>query len=198
MRSFARREFVLMLLRRMDDYQPELVEAAYTGLGAARTDYLAAHHRWQQLLRSRRSPRGLELYRATIGPPDTERPVPYGDLTLTACAWTLPGPWPDLRWEATIGTDGFVLHAWLVRADPAAAPGLAAPDRVAPWSAVVDDVTGAFPGARQLDPEVPGRWVVRADSGGTPYDLVFVHGLYQVGHPAGASTPRRSPRRGAA
>ncbi|MDI1465911.1 hypothetical protein QEZ54_33550 [Catellatospora sp. KI3] len=191
MRGFARREFVFMLLRRMDDYQPELVEVAYTGLGAARADYLAAHHRWQQLLRSRRSPRGLDLYQAVIGPPDAERPVPFGDLTLTAYTWRLPGPWPDLRWEATTGTDGVVLHAWLVRAEPSSAPPPRAPDQVAPWSAVVDDVLGAYPGARQLDPEVASRWVVRTGSGAGAYDLVFVHGLYQVGHPAGASTPPR-------
>jgi hypothetical protein len=49
MRGFARREFQLMLLRRMADFQPELVARAYAKAGATRADYLAAHNRWQSL-----------------------------------------------------------------------------------------------------------------------------------------------------
>src|SRR5215470_8676188 len=51
----------LMLLRRMADYQPDLVAWAIAELGATPAQYRAAHNRWQSLLRARRAPSGLTL-----------------------------------------------------------------------------------------------------------------------------------------
>jgi hypothetical protein len=97
--GFARYEFQLMLLRRMADFQPELVAAACEELGASRARYLAAHTRWQRMLRSARGPRGIGLYRAVLGPEDDERTRRWGDSTLSVHTWRLsagarpePGP----------------------------------------------------------------------------------------------------------
>ena len=46
MRGLARREFCLVLLRRMADLRPDLVEAL-PQLGASRGEAHAAHTRWQ-------------------------------------------------------------------------------------------------------------------------------------------------------
>ena len=104
-----------MLLRRMADFQPELVAAACERVGASRAVYLAAHNRWQNLLRSRRAPRGLALYRAVLGPAETERPRGWGDVTVTAHAWPLPGLWPWLRWEVLAGDGGAVANDLLMQ-----------------------------------------------------------------------------------
>jgi hypothetical protein len=173
--GFARREFALMLLRRMADFQPELVIEAYGELEATHSRYMAAHNRWQSLLRSRRAPRGLALYRAVLGPPDGTEPRRVGDVTVTACAWRLPGLWPDLCWEAVVGHDDVVLHGWLVRARGEAVPAMPDPARLAPWSCVVGDVLHRFPDAIQVDPEVYSQWLVRLGS----HELWFVHGLLQ-------------------
>ncbi|WP_147433153.1 hypothetical protein [Catellatospora citrea] len=180
MKGFARREFQLMLLRRMSDYQPQLVQAACAELSATHTQYMQAHHRWQTMLRSRSAPKGLSLYEAALGPADERQPVPYGDAVLTAHRWRLAGLWPQLRWEALVGTDDIVLHGWLVRAPDTAVPELGPVQGLAPWSCVVDDVLARYPAARQRDPQVPARWAVDipADSGGM-YQLTFVHGLLQ-------------------
>jgi hypothetical protein len=175
-RGFARREFQLMLLRRMADFQPELVTAAYEQLGADRAEFMAAHNRWQTMLRSRRAPAGLSLYRACLGPPDTERPVEWGDVTLTACAWRLAGVWPDLRWEAMIGAGGVAIDASLVRAPDSPVPELGPPADLAPWSCVVGDVLGRYPSAEHVDGDVPSRWLVVVDG----VRLWFVYGLLQA------------------
>jgi hypothetical protein len=179
MRGFARREFQLMLLRRMADFQPELVARAYAELRATRADFLAAHNRWQSLLRSSNAPQGLSLYEAVLGPPDAEREEAIGDVTLTALTWPLTGGiWPDLRWELMVGFGGVILNGWLVRAPDApvpSLPGISQLDPTEPWSCVVGDVLAQYPAARQADPDVASRWFVLA--GGQR--LVFVHGLLQ-------------------
>ena len=165
-----------MLLRRMADFQPDLVEAAYTELGADRRAYMAAHNRWQTMLRSRRAPAGLDLYRAVLGPPDTERAERFGDVALTLYSWQLAGLWPDLRWEVVVGTGGVVLNGSLVRAYGSPTPELPNPPDIAPWSCVVGDVMMCFADAHQVDPEVPSQWrvFVKHDR------LTFVHGLFQL------------------
>ena len=47
---------------------------------------------------------------------------------------------------------------------------------LAPWKCVVGDAIVAFPDARQVNPEVPSRWLVHAAG----QRLVFVHGLLQL------------------
>jgi hypothetical protein len=179
--GFARREFQLMLLRRMADFQPDLVADACLDLGATRKQYLAAHTRWQSLLRAKAAPRGLDLYQAVLGPADTQRALQLGDVTLTAHSWRLAGVWPQLRWEALVGVDNAVVHAWLVRAIEAPVPALPPPSRLQPWSCVVGDVQQRFPGARQAVPETPTRWLVFVDDElGAEWRLTFVHGLLQI------------------
>jgi hypothetical protein len=174
-RGFGRREFVLMLLRRMADFQPELVEMACQRLGASHADYMAAHNRWQSMLRSRRAPAGVELYHAALGPADTQRYERIGDLTLTVRSWPL-SLFRDLRWETTATAEGEVINAWLVRAPESPTPTLPTAERLQPWSCVVHDVVAEFPNAEQQDPGVASQWHVQV--GGTR--LVFVHGLFQV------------------
>jgi hypothetical protein len=171
-RGFATREFQLMLLRRMADFQPLLVEDAYTAIGATRADYMAAHNRWQTMLHSRRAPRGLSLLKAVLGPPLSDRAVPVGDLNLTAYLWRLP-MWPDLRWEALVEDGGGVLNSWLVRPSPLTA--MPPVDRLAPWSIVVNDAVTGYEGAEQVNPDVPVQWLVRLGD----KELWFVHGLLQ-------------------
>jgi hypothetical protein len=170
-----------MLLRRMADFQPELVEAAYTELGASNAEYRAAHNRWQSMLRSRRAPEGLDLYRAVLGPPDVERAQRWGDVSLTASSWQLPGLWPQLRFETLIGVGDAVLHGWLVRSPDEPAPALPEPEHIAPWSCVVGDVQARFPDAQQADPQVPSQWLALVtDEIGREWKLIFVHGLLQI------------------
>ena len=173
MRGFARREFQLMLLRRMADFQPELVAGAFAKVGATRAEYLAAHNRWVSLLRSSSAPQGLALYEAVLGPPEAEAEHVIGDVTLTALTWPLAGLWPDLRWELMVGFGGAVLNGWLVRAPDAAVPELS---RLDPWTCVVGDVLARFPTALQADPAVPSRWIIDLNG----QCLTFVHGLLQV------------------
>jgi len=166
--GFARKEFQLMLLRRMADFQPLLVESAIAELGATRAEYMRAHNRWQFLLHSRRAPKGLALQRAALGPPETSEDRRVGDVVVTAHSWRLPGLWPELRWEVVVGEADVVLHGWLVRAS-------GAPKALAPWGCVVNDVMLEDSGAQQIDPDVPTQWLVQ--SGQTQY--WFVHGLLQ-------------------
>jgi hypothetical protein len=44
---------------------------------------------------------------------------------------------------------------------------------------VVGDVLAQVPGAREIDPDVPSRWLVEVDKGDTTWRLWFVHGLLQ-------------------
>jgi hypothetical protein len=167
-----------MLLRRMADFQPELVARAVEQLGATAADYRAAHNRWQSLLRARRAPRGLALLRAVLGPPDDQRAIEVGDVTVTSCSWGLAGLWPDLRWRALVGEADVVLDAALVR--PAEVPELPPVADLRPWSCVVGDALARLPGAREIDPDVPTRWLVEVDQNGVTWRLWFVHGLLQA------------------
>ncbi|MDG4823894.1 hypothetical protein O7635_18720 [Asanoa sp. WMMD1127] len=172
MYGFARREFTMTLLRRMADYQPELVRNAYTRLGATKADYLAAFNRWQTMLHSPRAPRGLDLLHAVLGPEDHLEAVRLGDVTATVCHWRLP-LWPDLRWQAIVGAANVVIDGTLARGPDTPTPPL--PETPAPWSCVVADTLARWPDARQVDPEVPARWLVETDR----HRLWFTHGLLQ-------------------
>ena len=107
-----------MLLRRMADFQPGLVTAALDEMGATRAHQRAAHHRWQQLLRSARFDHGIAGIRAALGPPesDAEHDTAYGPVREQR--WRLPYLWPDLRWCVLSGPGGTVLQSELVRVRP--------------------------------------------------------------------------------
>ncbi|MCV2490170.1 hypothetical protein OF117_12430 [Geodermatophilus sp. YIM 151500] len=173
MRGLARREFCLVLLRRMADVRPDLVAAALPQLSADRAEARAAHRRWQALHHAPRAPRGLALRTAVLGPPESLEDRRFGDLDVQLRRWPLP-LWPHLRWEVLSGPGGSVLHEQLCRAPgspvpPAAAGGLRA------WEHVLDDVVG-LPGAVPVDPGVPTRWEVHLPGG---VQASFVWGLLQ-------------------
>jgi hypothetical protein len=175
LRGFARYEFQLMLLRRMEDLQPDLVASALVQLGASRAEFRAAHRRWQELLRSRSYPSDVRRFEIALGPADTERTVPYGDVELLALRWSLPRLWPDLAWEVVTDGEGTVLHEWLVRASGGPAGPLDDLPTIAPWSCVVDDLAAAHPGATHVDLQLNSRWGLVIDD----QLATFVWGLFQ-------------------
>src|SRR3954467_14717413 len=127
MQGLARREFCLVLLRRMADTRPDLVTSALPQLGADRAEARAAHRRWQALHHAPRAPRGLALRTAVLGPPDEGVDRRVGDLEVQVRRWPLP-LWPHLRWEVLSGPGGAVLNEHLVRAPGSAVPPATARD----------------------------------------------------------------------
>ncbi|MGW4880509.1 hypothetical protein ACWEPI_28590 [Streptomyces sp. NPDC004262] len=152
-----RLDFQLVLLRRMADHNPDLVEDARRTLGASIADMREANKRWQAMARSPRSRSAAARYRSVLGPPGSESVRQVGDLECTAWQWPLP-LWPDLRFEVLAGPGGAVWNEWLVRAPGAAAPSLLAYDDLAPWSCTVDEAARAFAPARPLEGTAPTRW----------------------------------------
>jgi hypothetical protein len=171
-RGLARREFCLVLLRRMADTRPDLVTDALPRLGADRAGARAAHRRWQALQHAPRAPRGLAAHLAVLGPAEERDEVRIGDLPLEVHRWPLP-LWPHLRWEVLADPGGSVLAEQLVRAPgspvPPASSGLLV------WEHVVADVA-ALPGAAGVDPGVRPRWEVHLPDGTR---ALFVWGLLQ-------------------
>jgi hypothetical protein len=142
-RGLARREFCLVLLRRMADIRPDLVAEALPRLGASRKEAHAAHTRWQALQHSRRAPRGLALRTAVLGPPEELEDRRVGDLDLQVRRWPMP-LWPHLFWEVVTGPGGSVLHEHLARAPGSQVPP-AAPGALLVWEHVLDDVVALWP-----------------------------------------------------
>ena len=171
MRGLARREFCLVLLRRMADVRPDLVAEALPRLGATRAEAHAAHTRWQALHHAPRAPRGLALRTAVLGPPEELEDRRFGDLDVQVRRWPLP-LWPHLCWEVLSGPGGSVLDEHLVRAPGSPVPPARAGLRV--WEHTLDDVAG-LPGAVSTDPGVVTRWEVHLPGVRT----VFVWGLLQ-------------------
>jgi hypothetical protein len=153
-RGLARREFCLVLLRRMADVRPDLVAAALPRLGAGRAEAHEAHRRWQALQHAPRAPRGLALRTAVLGPPDEIEDRRFGDLDVEVRRWPLP-LWPHLLWEVLSGPGGAVLNEHLVRAPGSPVPP-AHPDDLRVWDHVLDEVV-ALPGAVSVDPGVVTR-----------------------------------------
>jgi hypothetical protein len=182
--AFGVDEFQLVLLRRMADFQPVLVERARSGLGFSAGAMRQVNADWQRFVRSRTAPRGVARLVAVLGPPEAVREQRTGDLRCLLHHWTLP-LWPDLRFEAVEGPGGGVWQEWLVRAPgtspPAAPAGAADP---APWQYVVTDLERLFPEVRHLPEDAPSRWVSRFavpdEQGGLRQRRArFVHGLLQ-------------------
>jgi hypothetical protein len=169
----ARREFCLVLLRRMADTRPDLVLEALPRLSADRAEAHAAHTRWQALQHSPRGPRGVGLHTAVLGPPEEVEDRRLGDLDLVVNRWPLP-LWPHLRWEVLTGPGGSVLHEQLVRAPGSPVPP-ARPADLRVWEHVVADVA-VLPGAVDVDPGVVTRWEVHLPGG---VRTQFVWGLLQ-------------------
>jgi hypothetical protein len=173
MRGLARREFCLVLLRRMADTRPDLVRDALPRLAADRAEAHAAHTRWQALQHSPRGPRGVGLRTAVLGPAEDVEDRRIGDLDLVVRRWPLP-LWPHLRWEVLAGPGGSVLHEQLVRAPDSPVPA-AGPGDLRVWEHVVADLA-VLPGAVDVDPGVVTRWEVHLPGG---VRAQFVWGLLQ-------------------
>lgn len=173
MHGLARREFCLVLLRRMADLRPDLVAEALPRLGATRAEAHAAHTRWQALQHSRRGPRGLALRTAVLGPPEELEDRRVGDLDVQVRRWPLP-LWPHLMWEVLSGPGGSVLHEHLARAPGSPVPPATA-ENLLVWQHVLDDVV-VVAGARSVDPGVVTRWEIELPGG---VRAAFVWGLLQ-------------------
>ncbi|MFD7872577.1 hypothetical protein ACFV5G_00345 [Streptomyces sp. NPDC059766] len=180
---FTAADFQLVLLRRMADHNPGLVDDARRLLGASLTDMREANKRWQAMLRSPRARSAAARYRSVLGPPESAVARRIGDLDCEARLWPLP-LWPDLRFEVLVAPDGVVWNEWLVRAPGAPGAGLRTVEDLAPWSCTVDEAARAFAPARPLQGTAPTRWglaFTAPDRDGTAHEVVaeFTWGLLQ-------------------
>ncbi|MFJ2112939.1 hypothetical protein ACIOEX_13795 [Streptomyces sp. NPDC087850] len=183
--------FQLVLLRRMADHQPCLVEDARRELGASRTDMREANRRWQAMARSPRARGALDRYRSALGAPERTTRRTIGDLECDALLWPVP-LWPDLRFEVLVAPGGAVWNEWLVRAPGAPAPRLRTAEDLRPWSCTADEVARAFPPARPLEGTAPTRLGLAftlPDDGEAVAE--FTWGLLQRWSPSPAPPPRR-------
>ncbi|MEU0003475.1 hypothetical protein ABZ079_04000 [Streptomyces sp. NPDC006314] len=176
-------DFQLVLLRRMADHNPELVEDARRRLGVSIADMRETNRRWQAMVRSPRSRSAAARYRSVLGEPEAVVPRRLGDVGCEARRWALP-LWPDLRFEVLVGPGGAVWNEWLVRAPGAPAPALATLDDLVPWSCTVDEAARAFAPARPLEGTAPTRWglaFTAPDRDGAGHEVVaeFTWGLLQ-------------------
>ncbi|MFW6690250.1 hypothetical protein [Streptomyces sp. MAR4 CNX-425] len=179
--------FQLVLLRRMQDFQPELVAEALRDLGVPRGALREANRRWQGRLRARGGPAPGAArdrdFAALLGPAESVTRRAHGDATVDVHRWRVP-LWPDLRFEATCGTGGVALTAWLVRAPDAAAPVLRTAADLAPWGCTAGEAARAFPPARPGEGSAPHRFTLAftaPDEAGEPRACTaeFAWGLLQ-------------------
>ncbi|GAA2433129.1 hypothetical protein GCM10010191_54040 [Actinomadura vinacea] len=183
MKGFARREFQLVLLRRMADFQPDLVMEAVRALDSSRTEMREVNARWQRMVRSRAFPSGRQRLGAVLGPPAEAEERRFGSVECLVERWPLT-LWPDLRYETLTAPDDMIVQEWLVRAADSPVPELPTVDDLAPWSCVVGDLDRRFGGDRPLRHQAgdaPSRWHVTfstADDG--RYVAHFVWGLLQT------------------
>ncbi|WP_229924875.1 hypothetical protein [Streptomyces sulfonofaciens] len=179
---FTPLHFQLVLLRRMADHQPDLVEDARRALGASREEMREANRRWQAMVRSPRGRSAAGRYRSVLGAPEARQPRRIGDLDCEALLWPVP-LWPTLRFEVLLAPDGAVWNDWLVRAPGAPAPRLRTIADLRPWSCTVDEVARAFAPARPMEGTAPTRW-----------RLAFTAPLDAVPRERGAAPPEAAPR----
>ncbi|MFI9818904.1 hypothetical protein ACIHFC_00255 [Streptomyces sp. NPDC052013] len=189
---FTRLDFQLVLLRRMADHNPDLVEDARHALGVSLAQMREANKRWQAMVRSPRSRSALSRYRSVLGEPESRAPRRVGDLDCEAWRWQLP-LWPDLRFEVLTAPGGAVWNEWLVRAPHAEPPRLRTVEDLTPWSCTVDEAARAYAPARPLQGSAPTRWglaFTAPDAHGEPHEVVaeFTWGLLQR---TAVSPPRR-------
>jgi hypothetical protein len=180
---FGPLEFQLVLLRRMADHNPELVETARADLGVSVADMREANRRWQAMLHAPRTRAAASRYRSVLGDPEQELTRRIGDLTCPALIWPLP-LWPDLRFEVLLAPTGAVWNEWLIRTPGTPAPALHTLHDLTPWSCTVDEAARAFPPARPLQGTAPTRTGLEftaPDNDGTPRRIraEFTWGLLQ-------------------
>ncbi|GAA2476796.1 hypothetical protein [Streptomyces gobitricini] len=177
---FGPLDFQLVLLRRMADHQPGLVEDARRELGVSISDMREANRRWQAMARSPRSRGTLSRYRSVLGEPAARVRRTIGDLECEALLWPVP-LWPDLRFEVLAAPGGGpAWNEWLVRAPGAVGPELRTAADLRPWSCTVDEVARAFAPARPLEGSAPTRWrLAFTPPDGTPRVAEFTWGLLQ-------------------
>ena len=150
---FTPLDFQLVLLRRMADHNPGLVEDARHELGASIADMREANKRWQAMVRSPRSRAPLSRYRQVLGDPESRTPRRIGDLDCEAWLWPVP-LWPSLRFEVLTAPNRAVWNEWLVRAPGAPGPELRTLDDLTPWSCTGSEPCppGDAPGRRPGPP----------------------------------------------
>ncbi|MEU1570725.1 hypothetical protein ABZ519_06075 [Streptomyces collinus] len=180
---FTPLDFQLVLLRRMADHNPGLVEDARHELGVSIADMREANRRWQAMLRSPRSRAPLSRYRSVLGDPESRTPRRIGDLDCEAWLWPVP-LWPSLRFEVLTAPKGAVWNESLVRAPGTPGPELNTLDDLTPWSCTVDEAARAFAPARPLEGTAPTRWglaFTAPDAAGVRREAVaeFTWGLVQ-------------------
>lgn len=180
---FTVQDFQLVLLRRMADHNPGLVDDARRRLDASLADMREANRRWQAMLRSPRSRSAATRYRSVLGAPESVTARRIGDLDCAAWRWPVP-LWPDLRFEILVGPDRAVWNEWLVRAPDAPAAEPRTVDDLRPWSCTVDEAARAFAPARPLEGTAPTRWglaFTAPDARGVRREVVaeFTWGLLQ-------------------
>ncbi|WP_286256966.1 hypothetical protein [Streptomyces graminofaciens] len=182
-RPFTPLDFQLVLLRRMADHNPDLVDDARRTLGVSLAEMREANKRWQAMVRSPRARGAASRYRSVLGEPESVTPRRIGDLDCEALLWPVP-LWPDLRFEVLRAANGAVWNEWLVRAPGASGPEPTTLADLTPWSCTVDEVARAFAPARPLEGTAPTRWglaFVASDAEGLRRECVaeFTWGLLQ-------------------
>lgn len=140
---FGPREFQLVLLRRMADHQPGLVEDARHELSATLAEMREANRRWQAMVRAPGGRGALRRYRSVLGEPVSSVRRTVGDLECDALRWPTV-LWPDLWFEVMVAPGGAVWNEWLVRAPGVPGPELRTVEDLRPWSGTVDEVARAF------------------------------------------------------
>jgi hypothetical protein len=181
--GFGPLDFQLVLLRRMADFQPGLVEDALRELDCDRARMREANRRWQAMRHGARGRGELGRYRTALGPPEAEERRRLGDLECRALRWPVP-LWPSLRFEVLAAPAGGAWHAWLVRAPGTPPPVLRTVEDLTPWSCTVDEAARAFAPARPLEGTAPTRWQLAfsaPDADGVLHEVVaeFTWGLLQ-------------------
>ncbi|WP_328427963.1 hypothetical protein [Streptomyces sp. NBC_00443] len=180
---FTPLDFQLVLLRRMADHNPDLVDGARHELGASIAGMREANKRWQAMVRSPRARGAASRYRSVLGAPESVITRKVGDLECEAWLWPVP-LWPDLRFEVLLAPNGAVWNEWLVRAPDSEAPPLHTLADLTPWSCTVDEAARAFAPARPLEGTAPTRWglaFAAPDGEGVRREVVaeFTWGLLQ-------------------
>ncbi|MFF0432294.1 hypothetical protein ACFYU9_08755 [Streptomyces sp. NPDC004327] len=176
---FGPYEFQLVLLRRMADHQPGLVEDALRELGASRGEMREANKRWQAWAHAGRGPGEFDRYRQALGDPETREAAP-GHPGSEAWSWPVP-LWPALRFTVLTGPPRRTVWARsLTRAAGAPVPPLRTAADLVPWQVTADEVWRAVRDPRPREGVSPA--LTRLDftlPDGTEHGAEFAWGLLQ-------------------